>query len=280
MMSPMNTGKFVFCRNRRWFFLFMVLSIMAVAGCSSAPKEKKLEKDGLTLFYRPKSDIGSDGEKLKLQHPITISATTVRNHLLALHYEDMAMLSKEKSVFTQEEAGKISPYIAKALNRLNPNNIVYFEIQTSKGATIAQVFGDNNKLNWKFLTIRGVDFSKKLLSGWGNSWRLTLKEGQHYYRIEKLLGKKTWENWVIVDLDLAETDFAKPSNNTAPASPSPAKSSREPTAPSATDEPKTSPEKKPELEEKLRFLKQLQEKGLIDEDEYKRKRKALVDEYL
>lgn len=274
----MNTGKFDVYRKHQWLFLLMLLSTMAVIGCSTAPKEKKLEKDGLTLYYRPKSDIGSDGEKLKLQHPINISATTVRNHLLALHYEDMAMLSKEKSVFTPEEAGKISPYIAKALNRVNPNNIVYFEIQTSKGATIAQVFGDSNKLNWKFIAIRGVDFSKKLLSGWGNSWRLTLKEGQHYYRIEKLLGKKTWENWVIADLDLAETDFAKPAKNAAPQSP--AKTSPEPTAPSAMDEPKTSPEKKPELEEKLRFLKQLQEKGLIDEDEYKRKRKTLVDEYL
>lgn len=276
----MNPCKFEPYRKRQCFFLLIVLSIIAAAGCAAATKEKKLEKDGLTLYYRPKSDIGADGEKLKLQHPINISATTVRNHLLALHYEDMSMLSKEKSVFTPEEAGKISPYIAKALNRVNPNNIVYFEIHTSKGATIAEVFGDSNKLNWKFLAIRGVDFSKKLLSGWGNSWRLTLKEGQHYYRIEKLLGKKTWENWVIVDLDLAETDFAKPSKHTAPASQGREKDAPEPATPSAAEERKAAPEKKPELEEKLRFLKQLQEKGLIDEDEYKRKRKALVDEYL
>lgn len=277
----MNSSTFDIYWKRRWLFLLMILSAtVALTACATTSKEKKLEKDGLTLYYRPKSDIGSDGEKLKLQHPINISETTVRNHLLALHYEEMSMLSKEKSVFTREEADKISPYVAKALNRANPNNIVHFEIQTAKGSTVAEVFGDNNKLNWKFNAIRGVDFSKKMLAGWGNSWRLTLKEGQHYFRIEKLLGKKTWENWIIADLDLSEAELAKPAKSHPPASSSATKQTPDPSASSPTEDRKTSPEKKPELEEKLRFLKQLQEKGLIDEDEYKRKRKALVDEYL
>ena len=249
--------------------------MFAVSGCSTT-KEKKLEKDGLTLSYRPKSSIGSDGEKLKLQHPINISQATVLSHLLAIHYEDMSMLSKEKPVFSREEAAKISPYIAKALNRLNPNNVVYFEIQTPKGVTAAEIFGDNNKLNWKFSMIRGVEFSKKLMAGWGNSWRLTLKEGQHYFRIERLIGKKTWENWIISDLDTSETDL-KPAVNP---SPTPQKQAKPAPVDSHKEENKAPAEKKPELEEKLRFLKQLQEKGLIDEDEYKRKRKALVDEYL
>lgn len=269
-------------KNRRVFALLLLILIFI--GCSTTAKEKKLEKNGLTLTYHPKTTVGFDADTLKLQHPVNISEAMVRNHLVSLYFEDMSLLGKEKPVFAAEDIEKISPWLAKALNRVNPNNIVHFEIQTTKGITVAEVFGDSNKLHWRFTMVRGVDFKKNMLAGWGNTWHLVPKAGQSYYRVDKLLGKKTWENWLLADVDLP-ADRSKSPQKKSPAPQKPGKQS-----PDLAEEPvnedkkpredKKSPEKNPELEEKLRFLKQLQDKGLIDGDEYKRKRKALVDEYL
>ncbi len=275
------------CRKNHRIFYFLLLSLLVVfAGCSTTPKEKRLEKDGLTLMYHPKFSIGSESDHLKLQHPVNISEDMVRIHLRSLYYEEMTLMGKEKSVFTAEDIDKITPWVSKALNRVNPNNVIYFEVQTPKGNTVVEVFGDGKKLHWRFSAIRGVDFSKNQLIGWGNTWRLVPKEGQNFYQISQFLGKKTLENWIVADLDLPDSGGKLPGRQSASQKP---KKQSQATVENA-DTPQKSDGKKAsgklpagknqELEEKLRFLKQLQDKGLIDEDEYKRKRKALMDEYL
>ena len=258
-------------------YRIFLLLILILVGCSTTAKEKKFEKGGLVLTYHSQSDVEFDGDKLKLQHPVNVSEAMVRNHMVSLYFEEMTLLGKEKPVFIAQDIEKISPWLTKALNRANPNNIVYFEVKTAKGVTAVEVFGNNDKLHWRFFMIGGVDFKKNLLAGWGNTWRLVPKEGQSYYRVDKLLGKKTWENWILVDLDLPEAGINKSTRATSAVSKKQGKESSD-----LVEEPKATHknQKNPDLEDKLRFLKQLQEKGLIDEDEYKRKRKALVDEYL
>lgn len=272
-------------RKNHWIFYFLLLSLLVAFGCSTTPKEKRLEKNGLTLMYHPKFSIGAESDHLKLQHPVNISESMVGNHLRALYYEEMTLMGKEKPVFTAEDIDKITPWVSKALNRVNPNNVIYFEVQTPKGNTVVEVFSESKKLHWRFTAIRGVDFSKNQLIGWGNTWRLVPKEGQVFYQISQFLGKKTLENWLVADLDLPESGGKSPGRQSA------TKSKKQP--PSTVDnadasqksdgkktDGKPSAGKNQELEEKLRFLKQLQDKGLIDEDEYKRKRKTLMDEYL
>ena len=100
---------------------------------------------------------------------------------------------------------------------------------------------------------------------WGSTWRLIPQKGQALFTSQKLLGTKTWDNWIVAELKLPE------------------KKSREKkkSKKRAAKTKKIAPaEAIPELEEKLKFLKQLEEKGLIDNKEYKRKRKNLLDQYL
>ena len=259
-----------------WIFLLLVF---VLAGCSTTAKEKKFEKDGLTLMYHPKATVGFEGDDLKLQHPVNISEAMVRNHLTSLYFEGMYLMGKEKPVFLGEDIEKISPWLTKALNRVTPNDVVYFEIQTTNGVTITEVFSSSNKLHWRFPTIRGIDFSKRTLGGWGNAntWRLAPKGGQSYYLANKVLGKRTVENWVSAALDLPETARNAKMNQTRSTG---SQKPKKPAPNTDLENPKKSSGNRAELEEKLRFLKQLQEKGLIDEDEYKRKRKTLVDENL
>ncbi|MBI4389411.1 MAG: SHOCT domain-containing protein [Nitrospinae bacterium] len=260
--------------------LFLALLILAVSGCAALDKEKKLQKDGLTLMFRPRTALGADGGKIRLQHPVKISQDMTRNHLLSLRYEEMTLMGKEKPVFSVEEADKISHLIAKALNHASPNNIVYFEVDTARGTTAGEAFADQQRLHWRFSTISGVSFSMNPLPGWGITWRMVPRAGQFYFQSEQLFGKKTWENWIVADMDLPAPERAAVKKQRA--APPPEASREEPSQEESPgkETPGKASKKNPDLEEKLRFLKQLHDKGLIDEEEYKRKRRDLVDEYL
>lgn len=259
--------------------VFLVLLLFLV-GCASV-KERKFEKDGLTLMYQSTALIDLDGNEVKLKHPVSISETMVRKQLASIYFEDMTLLGKEKPVFTVDDIGKIAPWLTKALNRVTINNIVYFEIQGAKGYTAVEVFASAHNIHWRFITIRGLDYKKANLASWANSWRLVPKKGQAYYRVDKILGKKTWDNWLVADLGIPEA-VVKPEQSTdskIPGKPN-AGLVEEPTSKDSKPIEKKAPAKNLELEDKLRFLKQLQEKGLIDDEEYKRKRKILMDEYM
>jgi len=235
------------------------------AGCQSAP-ERKLERDAFTLIYRDKSSAGSDVEKLTLDHPIAISQDEMKNHLLSLRYEESSLLGKKRYVFSTRDMPDFSPLLTKAVNRASRKNIVHFQVKSSKGLVEGDVFASENKLHWRFQSIQGMDFSNSSFPGYrGAPWRLMPKEGQQLKVIPKLLGDRTQENWIMADISLPEKARRlvkeTPTANSAP-------------PPAAT------PPDRATLEKKLNALKQFRDKGLIDERDYQRKKKELLDSML
>ncbi len=139
---------------------------------------------------------------------------------------------------------------------------------------MGQIFATHNKLNWRFSKIRGIEFGDKGFGSWGTTtWRLVPQSGQTYHTTKRFLGTRTDENWIMADLQLPQTSRRvlrhRSSNQQAHGSPPAASPPRTP--PTATD---------PELEQKLRALKQFHDKGLIDDRDYERKKKELLDSYL
>jgi len=118
------------------------------------------------------------------------------------------------------------------------------------------------------------------MSRYGTAWQMTPKEGQKYHITDKLLGSKQWTNWIEAKIDLPAPEnlkMARPKKN--PPRSSAVQSIPPPSQPSP---PKPTPSGKniADLEKKLQFLKQLHEKQLIDQQEYEKKRKDLLDQYL
>ncbi len=253
----------------------LVFLSASFSGCATI-KEKRLEKENLTLIYRHKSALGSEIEKMNLDHPVKISEQEVRNHLLSLRYEELSLLGKGRYVYSPGDVDEITRLITKAIQRLSPENVVYFEWETPGGSTVAEIFAAEGRLNWRLEKIRGVEFSSGSFPGWrGSTWRLVPKAGQHYHVSKNLIGKTTRENWIVANLVLPKRSNRKLKKTRSSKShrPSPARS--EPPAAQGI-----SSENARELGKKLEILKDWREKNLIDEEEYQRKRKELLDTFL
>ncbi len=246
------------------------LLICMVVGC--ATNERMYKKGDLTLIYRHKTASVAELKEIELAHPLKISQKKVARHLLSLAYTHNAILSKGKRIFTPQEAEEHSKILAKALKKASPDKIIYIELDSDNGTIAVELFASGDKLNWKFDTIHGIRYSKNMLKGWGSTWRLIPQKGQALFTSQKLLGKKTWDNWVVAELDLPEKTKRKNSRKSGGGKASKKRHTKKQKAPSA--------EINPELEEKLKFLKHLRDKDLIDDAEYKRKRKDLLDKHL
>ncbi|GJL77391.1 MAG: hypothetical protein NPINA01_03800 [Nitrospinaceae bacterium] len=260
-----------------WAFFIFLLIPGFFLGCGTT-KEKKLEREGLTLIYRPKSQVGSEIEKMKLDHPIKISEDVFANHLYSLQYEELSLLGKKKYVISLKDVTEITQILTKALNRMTPGNILIFDLETPRGTTRGEIFATGDSINFRFDSIKGVEFSGTSFAGSGGSiWRLVPVKGQRYKVTKRILGSSTKENWIVANMILPQTSRRQARNQklqnerSRASQPSPAPQTA-PGAPSGGNDQ--------ELEKKLKFLKDLRDKNLIDDSEYENKRKELLDSFL
>ena len=253
-------------KKEKLLLILSVLILCLIAGC--ATNEKLYKKGDLTLSFRHKTASVPELEDIDFAHPLKISKSKISKHLLRLAYTNNAILSKGKRIFTRDQVEKHSKTLTKALKKATPNKLIYFELDSNQGTIAVELFASDDHLNWKFDTIHGIRYSKNMLKGWGSTWRLIPQKGQALYTSQKLLGTKTWDNWVVSKLDISETKKRK--------------SLKKKRSKKLSTKMKQAPpvDIDPELEEKLKFIKQLKDKGLIDDEEYKRKRKDLLDKYL
>jgi hypothetical protein len=258
-----------------WAMIIMLLATVFFQGCATI-KEKKLEKEGLTLIYRHKSQAGPAFDKLHLNHPIKISADDFRNHLYSLQYEELSLLGKKKYTISLTDLKDTAEILTKAVNRMASENILVFELETARGSTIGEIFRTENNLNFRFSSIKGVEFSSASFGGGGgSSWRMVPVSGQRYRVTKKLLGSSTQENWIVAKMILPKISRRLSKEQGS-------KASKPPTSQMPTPSAPTSPPagNNQELEKKLQFLKDLRDKDLIDDSEYEMKRKELLDSFL
>ena len=263
------------------FFLISTLLLGLVVGCSFT-REKKLRGDGFTLMYKSKSAGGHEIADMKLTS-VKVSEDEILRQLRSIQYEELALFGKKRAVFTRKQANRIGGLIAKALNKSSGNKIIYYELDTPDGATEGNVFANGKVLNWRFSSIRGRVFSNRSFNGWGGSnWILLPGSRQRYHVTGRLLGKVAKKNWIKVALSRnsareleEEKEYRDPITSQKPR-----KQRRVRAEPSRKQAPTRNKLSDTELEKKLQFLKDLYEKNLVDEEEYNRKRKELLDTFL
>ena len=240
--------------------------------------EKRLEKKGFTLIYKSQFAAGAGIGEIKLS-PVNLSEDQVRQQMQSLIYEELSLFGKKKPVFSREDITRAARLITKALNRAPSNKIVYYELETPRGGTEGVVFPSKNVLHWRFYSIQGGAFNNRPLTMWGGgNWRLVPGSRQQYHSTKKLLGAEALENWVKIDIPRRSRESRI--DRDPPPSRSRSKRKSRQAAPPPTPKQAASSATDPELEKKLHFLKNLYEKNLIDEEEYNRKRKEILDNYL
>jgi hypothetical protein len=252
-----------------------------ILSCASTP-EKSLKTKGFTLSYKDKTSakdkfsLGSPTSKIQLSHPLNIPEMEIRSHLESLMFEELSLFGKKKYVFLPEDIDRIARLLTKALQHVPQHKIIHYELKTSEGTTEGDIFASKELIHWRFSSIKGMGFSLWSYTGWGNAnWRMVPQSGQKYHATTNLIGSRAQENWIIAKLVPSKTN-----KNTNIKIPGILKTKKGPSrAPSIEAE---SPAKfsDPALKEKLQFLKDLNEKNLIDEKEYDQKREELLDAYL
>ena len=89
-------------------FVAAIMAVLVLAGCTSTHKSagKKLNAKDLTLTYIDKAQAGAEIKELTLQHPLLITERQMVFHMVALTYENYALLGKARPVFTKDDINK------------------------------------------------------------------------------------------------------------------------------------------------------------------------------
>ena len=241
--------------------LYLLCFILVISGdLENASAETKNIK--VRVSFRPQLNEKLNVKKFKLNHPIKISKREIINHLVSLRYKETSMGNKEVSVFFADEVRKLAPILVKAFSALSPRKIIHVELKSKKGTTEADIFSFKKYLNWRFDSIHGETFFQKNNGRMFKifSWELIPQKGQLYYKSSK--NKRLHKNWLVAKLNLPVSQTKDRADGDL-----------SDLLQSGNSETKLNRE----LERKLKHLKRLYEKGLIEEEEYKAQQKKIFD---
>ncbi len=245
------------------FLFFLLLATFGVV--KSADSQKHSIK--INLSYKSKSHGNFDVKKFKLNHPIKISHQEIINHLVSLRFKGTFLGNKEEPVFSKPEIKKLAPVLMKAFAGVNPNKIIHIELKSKGGITSGDIFSFRKYLNWRFDSIRGeAFFQRNNVREWNIfAWKLMPQKGQLYFKSGADKGKRIQRNWVVANIKLTIPEEKSVEDN---------EFSRNFKTNSSSNN------FSPELEKKLKHLKYLHEKKLLDNEEYKIQQNKLFDELL
>lgn len=273
-LSTKHSKNFIISFSITWLFL----------SCASPPG-KKLVKNGITLQYLTKNSKAAELKNIRLDHPVKITQKQIRNHLLSLYYEQLSFIGKKGRIYSINDANRISQLLAKAFQQASPENIISYEIKTANGKTEGETFFSHNQINWRFKKIHGLDFFNNTSNTRGTLvrlWKLVPQKGQRIFVTNHFLGNKKRDNWIVSNLNLyplKNKNLKKKKQATQRNSESKKRLAKPTHDPKNNSSVQKIEQGNPELEEKLRFLKNLLEKDLIDETDIERKRKELLDRF-
>jgi hypothetical protein len=187
-------------------FAVLTTSIFFFVGCASGPKDKELVSGNVILKYKSARSLQPDVKKIQLAHPSNINLSTVQQKMKSLRYLELTAFGKERNVFLRKDFKELSRLITKALNKARPDQIVSFEVKSSRGVVEGETFIEGSFIHWRFQKIRGQKFnetfsrSKQIPVGQGSSWKLIPKENQGYFSQERFVANVIYENWIVLGL--------------------------------------------------------------------------------
>jgi hypothetical protein len=233
-------------------------------------------------------------------HPWDMDIGSLRRMLSSITYRKEILFYKRKPqpAFPEEELEALLPHLQKAFSMANPDQYVDFSFYQRKLLVIFQrkyltdglLFRKGNSLNCAFRNIAfeergGADeqsqpFSENpTLKSVPTDWSFVLGQGQKLERKEKrgLLGSTARPNWIQLDLSY----FSGPSASETSKEERPGTDVGTPPGAKKLDSVQGLPEgvhalSRKELEEKIRFLDELHDQGLVEQASYEEKRKELL----
>ena len=167
--------------------------------------KENVKKRKITLMYKPQLYAGNAISKIRL-HTVKLSRKQISQQMRSLKYKELSIFGKEKPVFNLHEINSMAALIKKSLHHAPKNKIVFYTLDTPSGPTEGIVFASANNLNWKFFSIKGLDYSKYPRPIWGK-WKLMPGPGQKYNIHRKNTASEVLENWIVTTLPRRSRDI-------------------------------------------------------------------------
>ena len=105
----------------------------------------------------------------------------MRRYLKSLVFEELSLFGKKKPVFLPQDLDRIGRLLTKAIQRVPNHKIIHYELETSRGTTAGDLFASKEYIHWRFDSIKGMNFSGRSYTSFGNTnWRMVPQSGQEY----------------------------------------------------------------------------------------------------
>jgi hypothetical protein len=299
---PNLNARWVFClpgsgikRNmsviQGWVYLISVVafSVLSTACTTVIPSPVSVQEDS-NRFVRIEGRYGDERRKrdTRFEHPFILTAPEWERLLADIQVQsrkDTLIFTTAKnppeSAFSPEQVAYLSQGLQQAFSRAHPDEFVVFGISESRSPSLAEIttggwFIEGQRLhlvlaNYRHSVsmkhIRDQLWQDPLYSNASPSYEIVPGPDQSLGREKGLVGLLSAEApELLIDYkaQLARTPVP------APSALSPAKS---------RDVPAHAKSIEPSLEERLRTLKKLRDQGLITEDEYRDKKKQLLNRF-
>ena len=197
--------------------------------------------------------------QIRLLHPYSFDLKVIQQSmsLLAYQYKKISW-SEKKRVFGPQMVRELGPQIQKKFSMVSDQQVVGFAVANHDGKIKLEgdVFLTPEGLHWRVTNLNNSGRGFMENSIMGESWRLVPLEGQIYKSTEPFKGLiQNVTNWIVVG-------GVKPEKSRI--LPEPAR--------------ETTQEKEQGIKARLKVLEELKKEGLIDTDEYKRKRQEILGE--
>jgi hypothetical protein len=229
-------------------------------------------------------------------HPAQLDAEAITNALGALQVrlvDSDTGTESDRPVFTLEELGNLAPHVASGLAKAGPRQDVTFSTIDSRplaagglirkpGVNAGRLFYNDGRLNVIFGELqsdyrkknvygqRSEDFTARRQGSRGEAtkqkWNLAARPGLEFHSANDGAIRN---DWVVIDTAVARSEIL--------AAPAPAPDAATAPAAAAESASKTGTSDA-DLEQRLRKLKELRDKGLISEEAYRAKMQELLSE--
>lgn len=277
MVPCLSTHKKISSMKNKKQILGIVLFLglcLSIGGCKSLETDRTFNKPGMTVSFLRLYELDEDLEDFQIDHPVEVTTEQVRNHLLSIFYQDISRPDQRPiPVFTIADVKKLATGLKAALNRVEDGDYIYFGFQAEKGVTEGEIFSSVGKIHWRFLRVNGVDYSNHFLGTTKPTWRLVRRtSGQSIYKEKTGLIKVTKENWIIVDIKMPKFTRKQKLRSRKPASTKRTPSKKQ------TEILNVPTHQSGQIKEKLKSLKELYDNGLIDEQDYQKKKNEILNQ--
>ncbi len=202
---------------------------------------------------------------LQVIQPYAFTLKAIQRFMQSLAYQKRAVSwSSKKRVFPSRDIQILAPEIKKHFAQASKNHRVTYQIKNANGKIRLEgdAFLTSQGMNWRITTINSATRKTDDFSIMGASWRLAPLTGQKHKTHERLKNlAQDISHWVIF------TRFH----------PNPKRVLKEPAAkipPSGQHQAPTS-----NIKERLKVLNELQREGLINKDEYEKKRREILNNF-